>query len=97
MGGPRAGTDARSGEGPRVAGICPTPPLAQYLQNLQFSLLIFHKHLHQQSLLLSNMSTDVLGDVWNQPIHQVTHRHHNILKKDDEGQSGRQDSPEFLR
>lgn len=44
-----------------------------------FALLLLHKELHHEDLLLVHLEADVLGDVWDQPIHKVTHKHHYVL------------------
>lgn len=44
-----------------------------------FALLLLHKELHHEDLLLVHLETDVLGNVWDQPVHKVTHKHHHIL------------------
>lgn len=45
-----------------------------------FALFLLHEELHHEDLLLVDLQTDVLGDVWDQPVNKVTHQHHHILE-----------------
>ena len=47
---------------------------------LHLPVLLPHEQLHHQDLLLVDLHADVLGDVWNQPVHHVTHQHHHVLR-----------------
>lgn len=52
-----------------------------------FALLLLHEQLHHEDLLLVDLEADVLGDVWDQPVHKVTHKHHHVLPRTEETQS----------
>lgn len=60
------------------------------------ALLLLHEELHHEDLLLVDLEADVLGDVWDQPVHKVTHEHHHVLKDNNEGEAGCQNSPKLL-
>lgn len=45
------------------------------------ALLLLHEELHHEDLLLVHLEADVLGDVWDQPVHKVTHEHHHVLHR----------------
>lgn len=42
-------------------------------------LLLLHEEIYHEDLLLVNLNADVLRDVRNDPVHNVTHQHHHIL------------------
>jgi len=44
------------------------------------ALLLFQEEVHQEDLLLVDLEADVFGDVWNQPVHDVAHEHHDVLE-----------------
>lgn len=46
---------------------------------MPFSLLLLHEELHHEDLLLVDLEADVFRNVWDQPVHKVTHEHHHIL------------------
>lgn len=46
-----------------------------------FALLLLHKELHHEDLLLVHLEADVLGDVRDEPVHNITHKHHHVLHK----------------
>jgi hypothetical protein len=46
------------------------------------ALFLLHEELHHEDLLLVDLQTDVLGDVWDQPVNKVTHQHHHVLEGD---------------
>lgn len=60
------------------------------------ALLLFQEEVHQENLLLVDLEADVFRDVWNQPVHNVAHEHHNVLENNDKSQSDSQHCPEFL-
>ena len=55
---------------------------------LHLPVLLPHKQLHHQDLLLVDLHADVFGDVWNQPVHHVTHQHHHVLREEGGGGGG---------
>lgn len=44
------------------------------------ALLLLHEQVEQQNLLLVDLQADVFGDVWDEPVHDVTHQHHHVLQ-----------------
>lgn len=49
-------------------------------QHLQLPLLFPHEDLHHENFLLVNLLTNVLGNVWDNPVNKFTHEHHQVLK-----------------
>lgn len=47
---------------------------------LHLALFLLHEQLHHQDLLLVDLKADVFRDVWDQPVHNVTHQHHHVLQ-----------------
>lgn len=47
-----------------------------------FALLFFHEQLHHENLLFVHLKANVLGDIWDQPVHEITHEHHHILQRE---------------
>lgn len=47
-----------------------------------FALLFFHEQLHHENLLFVHLKANVLGDIRDQPVHEVTHEHHHILQRE---------------
>lgn len=43
------------------------------------SPLFFHEMVQHEELLLVDLEADVLGDVWDEPVHKVAHEHHHVL------------------
>lgn len=50
------------------------------VQQLLLALLLPHEQLHHQHLLLVDLLADVLGDVWDDPVHKVAHEHDQVLQ-----------------
>ena len=63
-----------------VAAIVLPATRGHAFQHLHLALLLPHEELHHQDLLLVDLKADVLGDVWYQPVHNVTHQHHHVLQ-----------------
>lgn len=49
-------------------------------QHLQLPLLFSHEDLDHENLLFMNLLTNVLGNVWDNPVNKVTHKHDQVLK-----------------
>lgn len=43
-------------------------------------LLLLHEELHNEGLFPLDLVTDVLRNVRDQPVDEVTHQHHSILQ-----------------
>lgn len=59
------------------------------------SLFPLHEQLNDEVPLLVDFQADVFGDVWDEPVHEVTHQHNHILKENYESEAGCQNGPEF--
>lgn len=49
-------------------------------QHLQLPLLFSHEDLDHENLLFMNLLTNVLGNVWDNPVNKVTHKHDQVLE-----------------
>lgn len=82
MAGGQAPTAAPREPGAVVVAVFPFSLVLVFpcFQHLQLALLFPHEDLHHENLLLVNLLTNVLGNVWDNPVNKFTHEHDQVLK-----------------